>query len=65
MEETLRVIKMKDTRRGKLAALTFTEKVRILEKLRDRELKLREAGKKLEQERHQERVADRQTPVKP
>jgi hypothetical protein len=36
-----------DERRRKLAALSFTEKIKILEKLRDRSLVLAEARKKL------------------
>ena len=46
---------MMDERRRKLAALSFTEKVRLLEKLRDRELKIAEARKKLKQEREERR----------
>jgi hypothetical protein len=38
---------MSDERRERLAALSFTEKIRILEKLRERELKLAEARKRL------------------
>lgn len=36
-----------DERRKKLAALSFTEKIKLLEKLRDRGLALAEARKKL------------------
>ena len=36
-----------DERRKKLAALSFTEKIKIMEKLRDRSLILAEARKKL------------------
>jgi hypothetical protein len=36
-----------DERRKKLAALSFTEKIKILEKLRDRSLALAESRKKL------------------
>lgn len=36
-----------DERRKKLAALSFTEKIKLLEKLRDRGLALAESRKKL------------------
>jgi hypothetical protein len=40
--------------RKKLASLSFTEKVRILEKLRDRSLALAESRKKLEAKKQAE-----------
>jgi len=43
-----------DERRKKLAGLNFTEKIRILEKLSDREAKLSEARKKLRHENEQQ-----------
>ena len=44
-----------DERRKKLADLSFTEKIKILEKLRDRELVLAEARKKLSEKLEREK----------
>lgn len=43
-----------DERRKKLAALSFTEKIKILEKLRERSLAFAEARKKLAEKEKQQ-----------
>lgn len=50
---------MIDERRKKLASLSFTEKIRILEKLRDRSLALASSRKKAatQEERRQKSIA--------
>lgn len=51
---------MSSERRKKLASLTFTEKVRLLEKLRDRSLVLAEARNKLAEKRAREERLEQQ-----
>jgi len=48
--------------RKKLASLSFTEKVKLLEKLRERSLALAEAGKKLKAKKGEEREAGEANP---
>lgn len=52
---------MSQESRKKLASLSFTEKIKILEKLRDRSLALAESRKKL-QAKKQAEAADPGTP---
>jgi hypothetical protein len=45
---------MSDESRKKLASLSFTEKIKILEKLRDRSLAFAASRKNLEKKKHAE-----------
>ena len=47
-----RIFEVKTRMRKQLAALDFTQKIKILEKLRDRELVIAEARRKLKEARH-------------
>lgn len=56
MEQILReVFKVSRDSRKKLASLTFTEKVKLLEKLRERSLALAEARKKLAENKSEQK----------